>query len=171
MIRVPMLRVIGANGEQMGIISLDEAMRAAREATLDLVEVAPMADPPVAKIMDYGKFRYQQEKKAKESKKKTHTVTIKEIKLRPKIGQNDLDVKKKQILEFLAEGNKVKLTLQFRGRELAYTELGKKVVDQLVKELEDVAVPDMDAKLEGKSMGLMLSPKKGSKPSESNREE
>lgn len=171
MIRVPVLRVIGAEGEQLGIISLDEALRQAREAELDLVEVAPMADPPVAKIMDFGKFKYQQEKKAKESKKKTHSVSIKEIKLRPKIGQNDLDVKRKQATEFLGEGNKVKVTMQFRGREMAYTELGKKVLDQLLLDLKDIAIPDMEAKLEGKSMGLMLSPKKTSKPAEEKSED
>lgn len=171
MIRVPVLRVIGAEGEQLGIISLDEALRQAREAELDLVEVAPMADPPVAKIMDFGKFKYQQEKKAKESKKKTHSLSIKEIKLRPKIGQNDLDVKRKQATEFLGEGNKVKVTMQFRGREMAYTELGKKVLDQLLLDLKDIAIPDMEAKLEGKSMGLMLSPKKTSKPAEEKSED
>ena len=164
MIRAPMLRVIDQEGNQLGVISLDQALGNAREAGLDLVEVAPLASPPVAKIMDYGKYKYQQEKKAKESKKKASTQTIKEIKLRPKIGQNDLDIKKRAIIEFLDDGCKVKLTLQFRGREMAYTENGKVMLEKLRDELAELAIADGDPRLEGRSMSLMFSPKKAKQP-------
>ena len=154
------LRVIGAEGAQLGILDLSEALSQARLANLDLVEIAPQADPPVAKIMDYGKYKYQQEKKAKESKKKAHTVILKEVKLRPKIGQNDLDVKKKQMVEFLEAGNKVKITMMFRGREMAYTERGQEILDRIVVDLETVAEPEENAKIERRNMFLIMSPKK-----------
>lgn len=154
------LRVIGAEGSQLGILDLSEALSQARLANLDLVEIAPQADPPVAKIMDYGKYKYQQEKKAKESKKKAHTVVLKEVKLRPKIGQNDLDVKKKQMVEFLEAGNKVKITMMFRGREMAYTERGQEILDRIVVDLQTVAEPEESAKIERRNMFLIMSPKK-----------
>lgn len=154
------LRVIGAEGTQLGILDLSEALSQARLANLDLVEIAPQADPPVAKIMDYGKYKYQQEKKAKESKKKAHTVVLKEVKLRPKIGQNDLDVKKKQMVEFLEAGNKVKITMMFRGREMAYTERGQEILDRIVVDLQTVAEPEESAKIERRNMFLIMSPKK-----------
>jgi translation initiation factor IF-3 len=154
------LRVIGPEGEQLGILSRMEALDIAREHDMDLVEVAPNAEPPVAKILDYGKFKYQQEKKQKESKKKTHTVTVKEVKLRPKIGKNDLEIKKKHAMEFIEEGNKVKFTMQFRGREMAYTELGKKILDQLIIDFTDLAIAEAEPKIEGRSMSLIFGPKK-----------
>ncbi len=141
-------------------MELGEALTQARTVELDLVEIAPQADPPVAKIMDYGKYKYQQEKKAKESKKKAHTVVLKEVKLRPKIGQHDLEVKTKQMTEFLEAGNKVKITMMFRGREMAYTERGQQILDRLVLELDSLAEPEDNAKMERRNMFLIMSPKK-----------
>ena len=140
-----------------------DALDAAREAELDLVEIAPNADPPVARIMDYGKYKYQQEKKAKESKKKAHIVILKEVKLRPKIGQHDLEVKKKHMTEFLDAGNKVKVTMMFRGREMAYTNLGKNILDKLVLDFQEVADPETEAKMERRNMFLILAPKRSEK--------
>jgi len=154
------LRVIGSEGSQLGILDLSEALFQARSANLDLVEIAPQADPPVAKIMDYGKYKYQQEKKAKESKKKAHTVVLKEVKLRPKIGHHDLEVKKKQMTEFLEAGNKVKITMMFRGREMAYTNRGQEILDRIVVDLESIAEPEENAKIERRNMFLIMSPKK-----------
>jgi translation initiation factor IF-3 len=142
---------------------LADALDAAREAELDLVEIAPNADPPVARIMDYGKYKYQQEKKAKESKKKAHIVILKEVKLRPKIGQHDLEVKKKHMTEFLDAGNKVKVTMMFRGREMAYTNLGKNILDKLVLDFQEVADPETEAKMERRNMFLILAPKRSEK--------
>jgi len=159
-IRAPHLRVIGPEGAQLGIITLDDALSRAREHGMDLVEVAPNANPPVAKILDFGKYKYQQEKKAKESKKKAHTIVIKEVKVRPKIGQHDLDVKRKQITEFLDAGNKVKVTMMFRGREMAYTEIGKGILDKLVTEFAEMAEQEAEPKLERRNMFLILAPKK-----------
>ena len=144
----------------MGIITFDDALSRAREHGMDLVEVAPQANPPVAKILDFGKYKYQQEKKAKESKKKAHVIVIKEVKVRPKIGQHDLDVKKKQITEFLEAGNKVKVTMMFRGREMAYTEIGRGILDKLVQDFAEMAEPEDQAKLERRNMFLILAPKK-----------
>jgi len=144
----------------LGIITFDDALSRAREHGMDLVEVAPQANPPVAKILDFGKYKYQQEKKAKESKKKAHVIVIKEVKVRPKIGQHDLDVKKKQITEFLEAGNKVKVTMMFRGREMAYTEIGRGILDKLVQDFAEMAEPEDQAKLERRNMFLILAPKK-----------
>lgn len=142
------------------MVSLSEALDAAREAELDLVEIAPNAVPPVARIMDYGKYKYQQEKKAKESKKKAHIVILKEVKLRPKIGQHDLEVKKRHMTEFLDAGNKVKVTMMFRGREMAYTNLGKDILDKLVLDFQELADPETEAKMERRNMFLILAPKR-----------
>jgi len=142
------------------VVSLSEALDAAREAELDLVEIAPNAVPPVARIMDYGKYKYQQEKKAKESKKKAHIVILKEVKLRPKIGQHDLEVKKRHMTEFLDAGNKVKVTMMFRGREMAYTNLGKDILDKLVLDFQELADPETEAKMERRNMFLILAPKR-----------
>jgi len=127
---------------------------------MDLVEVAPNANPPVAKILDYGKFKYQQEKKAKESKKKAHTIEVKEIRVGPKIGKHDLEVKKKHMTEFLESGNKVKISMRFRGREMAYTDLGKEILDQLVVDFKELAEAEEEPKMERRSMFLILAPKK-----------
>jgi len=127
---------------------------------MDLVEVAPNANPPVAKILDYGKFKYQQEKKAKESKKKAHTIEVKEIRVGPKIGKHDLEVKKKHMTEFLESGNKVKISMRFRGREMAYTDLGKEILDKLVVDFKELAEAEEEPKMERRSMFLILAPKK-----------
>ena len=131
----------------------------AEEQHLDLVEVAPKAKPPVCRIMDFGKYRYEQQKREKEAKKKQKIVTIKEVKLRPNIEQHDFDVKLKNALRFLEEGNKVKVTIMFRGRELSHPELGREVLDRVSEQLKELVSIERDAKLEGKNMTMILAPK------------
>ena len=135
------------------------ALRMAEEQHLDLVEVAPKAKPPVCRIMDFGKYRYEQQKREKEAKKKQKIVTIKEVKLRPNIEQHDFNVKLKNALRFLEEGNKVKVTLMFRGRELSHPELGREVLDRVSEQLKELVSIERDAKLEGKNMTMILAPK------------
>jgi translation initiation factor IF-3 len=132
----------------------------ARELDLDLVEVAPLANPPVCRIMDYGKFRYEEAQKAKESRRKTTHITIKEVKLRPKIGKGDFDTKVRHMQEFLEDGHKVKVTLQFRGREMAHPELGSRILDSVLEELGPFAKVETMARLEGRNMTMVLSPDK-----------
>jgi translation initiation factor IF-3 len=132
----------------------------ARGLDLDLVEVAPMANPPVCRIMDYGKFRYEEAQKAKEARKKTTNVTVKEVKFRPKIGKGDFDTKVKHLIEFIEEGHKVKVTLQFRGREMAHPELGAKVLDGVIEAVGQMAKVENQARLEGRSMTMVLAPDK-----------
>ena len=132
----------------------------ARGLDLDLVEVAPMANPPVCRIMDYGKFRYEEAQKAKEARRKTVHVTIKEVKFRPKIGKGDFDTKMRHLIEFIEEGHKVKVTLQFRGREMAHPELGRKILDDVIKAAGPIAKVENQARMEGRSMSLVLSPDK-----------
>ncbi len=132
----------------------------ARGLDLDLVEVAPMANPPVCRIMDYGKFRYEEAQKAKEARRKTVHVTIKEVKFRPKIGKGDFDTKMRHLTEFIEEGHKVKVTLQFRGREMAHPELGRKILDDVIKTVGPIAKVESQARMEGRSMTLVLSPDK-----------
>ena len=134
----------------------------ARQIDLDLVEVAPLATPPVCRIMDYGKFRYEESQKAKESRKKTVQVSIKEVKFRPKIGKGDFDTKVRHVQEFLAEGHKVKVTLQFRGREMAHPELGSKILDEVIEAISEVGKVETQARLEGRSMTMVLVPEKKS---------
>ena len=136
-IRVREVRLIDDEGEQKGIVPTIEALRMAKEQELDLVEVAPQANPPVCKILDYGKYRFEQEKKLRDSKKNQKQLKLKEIRMQPKIGSGDLDFKSKHIQEFLTEGNKVKVTIRFRGRELAHTELGYDVLKEVLKRLND----------------------------------
>ena len=136
-----------------------DALRMAEEQHLDLVEVAPKAKPPVCRIMDFGKYRYEQQKREKEAKKKQKIVTIKEVKLRPNIEQHDFDVKLKNALRFLEEGNKVKVTIMFRGRELSHPELGREVLDRVSEQLKELVSIERDAKLEGKNMTMILAPK------------
>ena len=136
-----------------------DALRMAEEQHLDLVEVAPKAKPPVCRIMDFGKYRYEQQKREKEAKKKQKIVTIKEVKLRPNIEQHDFDVKLKNALRFLEEGNKVKVTIMFRGRELSHPELGREVLDRVSEQLKELVAIERDAKLEGKNMTMILAPK------------
>jgi len=161
------VRVVTDEGEQLGVLPTREALMKARELGLDLVEVAPTSRPPVCRIMDFGRYKYEQAKKTKEARKKQHQVKVKEIKMRPKIETHDYDFKKKHIVEFLEAGEKVKVTLQFRGREMAHTDLGRKVLDKLAQELEELAKVESAPKQEGRFMVMMLSPistKKSPKP-------
>jgi translation initiation factor IF-3 len=158
-IRARQVRVIGENGEQLGILHIKEALRAAEEHSLDLVEVSPSAEPPVCKLMDYGKFRYEQAKKEKDSKFKRRILDVKEVKLRPKIDDNDFNVKKNTAERILKTGNKVKITLMFRGREVVYTELGKQLMMKLSEELEPISTVERAPKLEGRNMIMILAPK------------
>jgi translation initiation factor IF-3 len=144
----------------VGIRSTADALTLARELDLDLVEVAPLASPPVCRIMDYGKFRYEEAQKAKESRKKTTQVTVKEVKFRPKIGQGDFNTKVRHMREFLEDGHKVKVTLQFRGREVAHPELGSRILDAVLEQLGELAKVETQARLEGRNMTMVLSPEK-----------
>ena len=148
-----------ATGEQLGIMPTREALRMAEEQHLDLVEVAPKAKPPVCRIMDFGKYRYEQQKRDKEAKKKQKTINIKEVKLRPNIEEHDFNVKLKNAVRFVQEGNKVKVTIMFRGRELSHPELGREVLDRVAAQLGDTVSVERSAKLEGKNMTMILAPK------------
>lgn len=150
------IRLIGEDGEQLGIMSARDAMKLAREANLDLVKIAPTAKPPVCKIIDYGKFRYEQARKEKEARKKQKVIEVKEIRLSPNIDTNDLNTKVNQARKFVSGGNKVKVAVRFRGRELAHTAVGKTILEDFAQKLSDVAVIDKPAKLEGKSMVMFL---------------
>lgn len=152
--------MIGAAGEPIGIITTQEALSMAESQQLDLVEVSPTAVPPVCRIMDYGKFKYQQSKKLQEAKKKQVQVQLKEIKLRPKTDEHDMLFKIKNVRRFLEEGNKAKITLVFRGREITHMEYGQKALDRFVQDLEDVAVIEVRPKMEGRSMYMIVAPKK-----------
>ncbi len=158
-IRIREVRVTSASGEQLGIMQTRDALRMAEEQHLDLVEVAPKAKPPVCRIMDFGKYRYEQQKREKEAKKRQKVITVKEVKLRPNIEQHDFDVKLKNALRFLEEGNKVKVTIMFRGRELSHPELGREVLDKVSAQLKELVSIERDAKLEGKNMTMILAPK------------
>jgi translation initiation factor IF-3 len=167
-IRAPKVRVIGPEGDQIGVLPIREALIKAQEANLDLVEIAPNAQPPVCKIIDYGKYRYDQTKREKESKKLQHQVKVKEIKLKPNIDAHDFHTKLKQARQFIEKGNKVKITCMFRGREMAHPELGQKVVQNFCKGLEDIALVEAPAKLLGRSLIGVIAPapvKARSKPS------
>ncbi|MEI8068226.1 MAG: translation initiation factor IF-3 [Actinomycetota bacterium] len=159
-IRAREVRLVDADGSQVGIVSIADALERARVAELDLVEVASQADPPVCRIMDYGKFRYEESQKLKESRKKTVQITMKEVKFKPKIGKADFDTKVRHMQEFLREGHKVKVTLQFRGREVAHPELGTKILHAVIEQLGPVAKVDTHARLEGRNMTMVLSPEK-----------
>jgi translation initiation factor IF-3 len=148
------------DGEQLGVITLTEALAEAVKAGLDLVEVSPTAAPPVCRIMDYGKFRYQQSKKVQVSKKSQTVIQVKEIRIRPKTEEHDLEVKLKHIRKFLDQRNKVKISMMFRGREIAYTDIGRKIMEDLKNTLADGCVIDQQPKLEGRNMIMIISPKK-----------
>jgi translation initiation factor IF-3 len=158
-IRISPLRVIAADGSQMGIMDVEAALAAAVDQGLDLVEVAPMARPPVVRIMDYGKFKFEQAKMARQAKKKQHVIHLKEVKYRPGIEDHDFETKTRHAREFLEDGNKVKVTMMFRGRQIAHPELGREVVDRVALTLADVAKIESPAKLEGKSMIMILTPR------------
>ena len=157
-IHVRKVRLTGANGEQLGIVSTRDALKMAEEAHLDLVEVAPHARPPVCKIMNYGKFRYEQQKRDKETRKKQKTIVMKEVKLRPGIEQHDLEVKVKAINKFIAEGSKVKVTIMFRGREVSHPEIGQSILDAIVEKID--CVVERPPKIEGKNMLMIVTGKK-----------
>lgn len=159
-IKVPRVRLISADGEQVGVVQLANALRAAREVDLDLVEVAPNADPPVCKIMDYGKHKYEQAQKEKEARRKQAQVTTKEIKLRPKISDNDYGTKAGHVERFLKDGSKVRATIMFRGREMAHTELGRHLLDRLAEDMEELATIESYPTQDGRNMVMVLAPKK-----------
>ena len=154
------VRVIGENGEQLGIMPSREAMRLAEEAGLDLVKIAPTAKPPVCKIVDYGKFRYEQTRKEKEAKKKQRIIDVKEIRLSPNIDKNDLNTKVNAARKFLTKGDKVKMTLRFRGREMAHMANSKHILDDVAQQLSDIAVVEKAPKVEGRSMTMFLTEKR-----------
>jgi len=159
-IRDKEIRLIGDDGEQLGIMSAKDALKMAKEAGLDLVKIAPTAKPPVCKIVDYGKYRYEQARREKEAKKKQKVTEVKEIHLSPNIDVNDLTTKANQARKFVEKGNKVKVALRFRGREMAHMATGKEVLDTFFEKLSDVAVVEKPAKLEGRSMIMVLAQKR-----------
>ena len=159
-IRDKEVRLIGVNGEQLGIVSSREAQRLAREADLDLVKVAPMAKPPVCKIIDYGKYRYEMARKEKEAKKKQKVIEIKEVRLSPNIEENDLNTKISAAMKFIQKGNKVKVTLRFRGREISHMNNSKHILEDFAEKLSDIAVVDKPSKVEGRSLVMFLSEKR-----------
>ncbi|HOX13876.1 MAG TPA: translation initiation factor IF-3 [Spirochaetia bacterium] len=165
-IRVREVRLIDDKGEQRGIVATLEALKIAREAGVDLVEVAPQSSPPVCKLLDYGKFKFEQEKKIKESRKNQKIVKIKEVRMQPKIDDHDLEFKSKHVREFLEEGNKVKVTIRFRGRELAHTEIGEEVLKSVLTHIEGSYVMEKLPAMEGRFMSMILTPKAVKKPVE-----
>ena len=154
------VRLIGADGEQIGVVSCRDAQKIADEAGLDLVKIAPNAKPPVCKVIDYGKYRYEMARKDKEAKKKQKTVELKEIRLSPNIDTNDLNTKMNAAKKFLAKGNKVKITLRFRGREMAHMSSSKHILDDFAENLSDIAVVEKAPKIEGRSIGMVLAEKR-----------
>ena len=159
-IRDKEVRVIAENGGQLGVMPVKEAMKLAQEAELDLVKIAPKAQPPVCKIIDYGKYRYELARKEKEAKKKQKTVEVKEVRISPNIDTNDLNTKVNNAKKFIAKGNKVKVTLRFRGREMAHMQQSKHILDDFAEMLAEVAVVEKPAKLEGRSMSMVLTEKR-----------
>jgi translation initiation factor IF-3 len=159
-IRIPKVRVVAADGAQVGIIDTREALELAQEQDLDLVEVAPQADPPVCRIMDYGKFKYEQAVRQREARKKQSQVVVKEMKMRPKIDRHDYETKKGHVVRFLHDGAKVKVTIMFRGREMVHPELGRKLLDRLSEDVVEIAKVDVPPKLDGRNMTMVLAPYK-----------
>jgi len=157
-IRAPQVRLIAEDGEQLGIMSSRDALATAEERGLDLVEVAPQANPPVCRIMDYGKYLYQQKKRAHEARRHQKTIQVKEVKFRPKIDEHDYNFKKNHIIRFLEEGNHVKVVIMFRGREIVHRERGRMILDRIVEELGDMARVDRNPQMEGRTMMMILPP-------------
>ena len=155
------VRLIGSDGEQLGIMAPSDALRIADEKGLDLVKISPQAKPPVCKLMDYGKFRFEQSKKEKEARKNQHVVEIKEIRMSPSIDVGDFNTKLKNAQKFIADGNRVKVSVRFRGREMAHTDLGRALLERFAQECSEVAALDKTPKLEGRMMSIFLSPKTG----------
>ena len=154
------MRLVGSDGAQIGIVSIQDALRRAQDLDLDLVEVAPQAQPPVCRIMDYGKYKYERDIRQKEARKKQSRIEVKEIKFRPKIDPHDYATKKGHVIRFLKAGARVKVTIMFRGREMAHTELGRKILDRLVEDLKDIAQVDAYPKLDGRNMVMVIAPTK-----------
>ena len=152
------VRVVGPDGDQLGVLPIEQALARAQELGMDLVEVSPMAKPPVCKIMDYGKFKYLEKKKQNEAKKKQVVVQLKEVKLRPRTEEHDYDTKLKKVREFLGEANKARITVTFRGRELSHRELGQKVLQKVIEDLRDVAVIEAAPRMEGRQLFMILAP-------------
>ncbi|HXA30988.1 MAG TPA: translation initiation factor IF-3, partial [Acidimicrobiales bacterium] len=163
------MRLVDPDGEQLGIKLLPEALNIARQLDLDLVEVAPLANPPVCRIMDYGKFKFDAAQRAKESRRKAVHVGIKEMKYRPKIGPGDFDTKTRQVAKFLDEGHKVKITIMFRGREVFHPELGKKILDRIADQMDGMGKPESVPRLDGRNMVMVLAPDKRAKQSAASR--
>ena len=164
-IRVPEVRLVDEDGSQIGVTKTDQALAMAQERDLDLVEVAPMASPPVCKILDYGKWKYEAAQRDKESRRKATNVQIKEMKYRPKIGGGDFDTKTRKVAHFLDQGHKVKITIMFRGREMAHPELGKRILDQIAEQLTPGAKVEAAPKLDGRNMVMVLAPDKRARTS------
>ena len=165
-IRIPEIRLIDETGNHVGVLRTRDALEIARERGLDLVEVQPNAVPPVCRLMDYGKFRYEESRRERESRKRQKTAEVKEIRLSPKIDEHDLDTKGRQAMRFLESGDKVKLTVRFRGREMAHQDIGKNILDRLAENLGPVASVDQVPHIEGRTMVMLLSPAKGARGSE-----
>ena len=168
-IRAREVRLVDPDGNQLGIKLLPEALSIARQMDLDLVEVAPLASPPVCRIMDYGKFKFDEAQRAKESRRKASNVGIKEMKYRPKIGQGDFDTKTRQVARFLGEGHKVKVTIMFRGREVFHPELGKRILDRIAEQVDGTAKVESEARLDGRNMVMVLAPDKRARQSQAAR--
>lgn len=160
MITVPEVRLIGADGSQVGVVSTKEAQQIATDSNLDLVEVAPNSKPPVCRLMDYGKFLFEENKKKQQARKKQRQIHVKEIKFRPGTEEGDYQVKLKNLIRFLAAGDKAKITLRFRGREMQHQDLGRRLLQRLEKDLEELGVVEQSPKLEGRQMVMVLAPKK-----------
>jgi translation initiation factor IF-3 len=157
------VRLIGANGEQVGIVPVAQALKMAEEAEVDLVEIAPLAKPPVCKLMDYGKFKYREAKKAHEAKLKQKQIHVKEVKFRPGTDEGDYKIKLRNLIKFLEEGDKAKVTLRYRGREMAHQEFGVRLIERVKKDLDPYAVVEQFPKMEGRQLIMVLAPKKGKK--------
>jgi translation initiation factor IF-3 len=158
-ITAPQVRLIGADGEQLGVVAVAEALRMAEEAELDLVEIAPLAEPPVCRVMDFGKFKYAESKRQHEAKLKQKQVQIKEIKFRPGTDEGDYNIKLRNLIKFLDEGDKTKITLRFRGREMAHQEFGMRLIERIKADLEEHSVVEQFPKMEGRQMVMVLAPK------------
>ena len=158
-IESPQIRLIDQNGDMVGVVSLHQGLQMAYEAGLDLVEISPGADPPVCKLLDIGKYKYEQQKKQSEARKKQKVIEIKEIKMRPGIDDHDYEVKRRAMLRFLEEGDKVKITLRFRGREMVHHDLGAKVLERVRNDLADVAKVESSPRMEGRQMTMVVAPK------------
>ncbi|MDZ7787809.1 MAG: translation initiation factor IF-3 [Halofilum sp. (in: g-proteobacteria)] len=159
-IDTPQVRLIGSDGEQVGIVNIEEAIEAAKEENLDLVEVVPNAEPPVCRVMDYGRFRFEQSKKKNAARKKAKQIQIKEVKFRPGTEEGDYNVKMKNLVKFLEQGDKAKVTLRFRGREMAHREIGSRLLERVRNDLDEIATVEQFPKMEGRQMIMVLAPRK-----------